>query len=70
MVDFKHPVVLKKELNLELKDGPDSLQRLLELCQSTMDHQVKTGTCNKYSLRFGAHLKIYPQIEGQKTLNR
>ena len=43
VLDFKHPMELKKMLDLDVPDKPLPLSKLLEDCEAALHHQVKTG---------------------------
>ncbi len=43
VVDFYHPIELKKVLDLKLSEQPEPLGKLLEDCRQALKYQVKTG---------------------------
>ncbi len=43
VLDFHHPIELRKLLDLKLKEEPETLGQLLDDCRQTLKYQVKTG---------------------------
>jgi len=43
VLDFHHPAVLKKMLELNIPEDPLPVEQLLQDCRDTLEHQVKTG---------------------------
>ena len=43
VVDFHHPIEMRKKLDLAITDKPRPLDSLLEDCKMALENQVKTG---------------------------
>jgi hypothetical protein len=46
VIKFEDPNVLKKRLDLDIPKDPLSLDVIINDCQQTIDHAVRTGTIN------------------------
>ncbi len=46
VIEFEDPNVLKKRLDLTIPKDPLSLDVIINDCQQTIDHAVRTGTIN------------------------
>ena len=47
VVDFHHPIEMRKKLDLAISDKPRPLDSLLEDCKMALENQVKTGELSK-----------------------
>nr|XP_054752159.1 cysteine sulfinic acid decarboxylase-like [Lytechinus pictus] len=52
VIDFQHPHELKNQMDLTIKDEPESHDRLLQLCKQTYDHSVKVSHPQFYNQLF------------------
>ncbi|TRY68938.1 hypothetical protein TCAL_04170 [Tigriopus californicus] len=43
VLEFHHPIEMKKKLDLALKEDPEPVSQLLEDCKQALENQVKTG---------------------------
>ena len=43
MLDFKHPMEMKKLMDFSLPEEPLNIDTLLDDCRIALHHQVKTG---------------------------
>ena len=44
VLEFHHPIELRKMLDLKIGEDPEPLEKLLKDCKVALDHGVKTGT--------------------------
>ena len=43
VVDFHHPIEMRKKLDLAISDKPKPIDSLLQDCKMALENQVKTG---------------------------
>lgn len=43
VLEFHHPIEMKKKLDLAIKEDPEPVSQLLEDCKQALENQVKTG---------------------------
>lgn len=43
MIEFEHPAILKKKLNLNIGEEGATDERLMKMCADTLRYSVKSG---------------------------